>query len=198
MALEIELKFYSFDFEEIRSKLRKHGAEFKSCFFEENIVFDTPTRTLRSSGTLLRLRRAGKNVLCLKKSLHNVDAEVKTRREIETGIESFEQMHTILEILGYEAVLTYEKVREKWQMGECLVCLDELPFARFVEIEGLQKQIFSCANSLGLKKEDSTTKSYHDLNREYRRQNSLAPNDSFVFTEPLRSRLMHNLQEDNF
>ena len=197
MSLETELKYYCSDFEKMRSKLQMHGAEFKSCLFEENIVFDTSKRALRSEGTLLRLRRTGQNVLCLKHVLKGQDEEVKTRQEIETSVADFGQMRIILEKLGYEPALFYEKVRETWQIRECTVCLDQLPFADFVEIEGLQSKIRDCADLLGLKKKDCTTKSYHELNREYRLQKGLSLDESFVFPEPLRSKLIHKLQKDN-
>ena len=198
MCLETELKFYCSDFKELRDKLVILGADFKSRFFEENIVFDTPDRSLRSRGALLRLRSSGANVLCFKETLADSNEEVKTRREIETGVEDFGKTRSILEGLGYRAVLFYEKVREKWLTGTCVVCLDKLPFGNFVEMEGLQDEIYRCASHLGLLKKDSTAKSYHELNREYRRQQGLPQNESFVFTEPLRSKLIHELQSDNF
>jgi adenylate cyclase class 2 len=198
MSLETELKFFCSDLEEVRKNLRQIGAKFESRFFEENIVFDTPERSLRCSGILLRLRRTDKNVLCLKQPMPDKDREVKSRREIETKVEDFVQMRIILEGLGYQAALSYEKVREKWQLDRCTVCLDILPFANFVELEAQQEDIYGCASDLRLKTEDSTIKSYHELNREYQKQQGLVQDESFVFAEPTRSELIYNLHKDNF
>jgi adenylate cyclase class 2 len=59
-----------------------------------------------------------------------------TRREIELPISSSNQAVNLLEALGYQIVLVYEKFREVFQLEDVEIMLDEVPFGCFVEVEG--------------------------------------------------------------
>ena len=66
-----------------------------------------------------------------------VPGPFKSREEIETGIEDPMAAATLVDRLGFEAILIYEKRRESWSIGSCRIELDELPhLGLFVEIEG--------------------------------------------------------------
>jgi adenylate cyclase class 2 len=41
----------------------------------------------------------------------------------------------LFEALGYSVVVTYEKYRSMYKLGDVVVVLDEMPFGNFVEIE---------------------------------------------------------------
>jgi adenylate cyclase class 2 len=69
------------------------------------------------------------------------------------------------------------------------VCLDRLPFGRFVEIEGEREAIFRTARELGLDLDSATTETYHALNRQAREQDGGKPSESFVFDPEQRARL---------
>ncbi len=191
MALEKELKFPCRDASLIRQGLTRENALFLDSYFEANQVFDTPDRKLKQEDILLRLREANKNVLCLKRPPGgNHCSEVKVWEEFETDLQSPEQMRNILYGLGYVTAFCYDKFREKWSLGGCKVCLDLVPFDKFVEVEGELEDIEKCARLLGLDMETASTKTYQQLNREYRLNNGLSESDSFVFQEPERSKLI--------
>lgn len=194
MALEVELKFLDVDHDLLRLRLKEAGALFKARYFEENVVFDDAQRSLRSKNVLVRLRKAqGKIVFTVK---HPAEKELvegaKVREEIETEVANFSTMCASLEALGLFVTCSYQKVREVWSLEECEVCLDQLPFGLFMEIEG--KNAKGCAKRLRLNLEEASNDSYHALNRRYRKQKGLAEDESFVFSPEERKRLESELR----
>lgn len=184
MALETEIKFVDANLDRVRETLQVLGAERKGRWFERNLVFDDTGRTLRDRGVLLRLRRDRAAVLTLKQP-PEVEAEgVKTFVESETIVQDFDVMRDILEGLGYIVAFRYEKVREEWVYEGVHICLDNLPFGRFVELEGDREEILDLAEELRLSLDTSSTATYHELNRIHRQENSLPPDESFVFDAP--------------
>lgn len=184
------MKFPGADLLALRQRLGEQGAENLGCRFERNCVFDTPERELRASGILLRLRRAGKNVLTLKRppgQMGKADpARFKVWEEIETVVVDFDAMRQMLTGLGFVQFFTYEKLRETWRLGECSVCLDRLPFCDCVEIEGTEGTIEACAARLGLDVEQGSAANYHQLHAAYRAARELPPEEGFVFPEGCR------------
>ena len=61
-------------------------------------------------------------------------------------------MKKLLIALGYEETIVIEKTRRIWQLGNCVIALDELPLlGKFVEIEGPdEEQITGLQSNLGL------------------------------------------------
>ncbi len=195
MTLEVEIKFYCSDFQRLRRKLEDLGAFFLHRRFESNLVFDTPDYRLRQENILLRLRSTGSQsgVICLKKpTADSHPDDVKAWEEHETPVERCDQMRELLRSLGYILSFSYEKVREEWELEGCQVCLDVLPFGRFVEIEGERESILDLAERLEIADCPRTAKNYHQLNREYRARNGLGPEDSFVFSESDKSNLIES------
>jgi len=193
MALEIERKYRFSDFDVLRTRLRETQAEYGGRDFEENTVWDTPSLELKESEILLRLRRVGENsVLCLKKppERRNIISKHKVFDEVETSVEDPEGMATILRNLGYGVAFRYEKLRETWWMDRVTVCLDHLPFGRFVELEGDEESIPRAEEVLGLQDCQTTTMNYHQLHKAYRRECGLEDQDSFVFSDRDRERLL--------
>jgi len=194
MALEVELKFCGVDHEQVRSMLRRSDAVKLGRYFEENLVFDDENRSLRKRGVLLRLRRKeGQTVLTIKHPPQGPEERqrAKVREELETEIGNFVAMRAGLNVLGYSHTFAYQKFREKWQFGECVVCLDLLPFGEFVEIEGSEPH--KCASMLGLDLSQSSKKSYHALNRAFRKDNDLPDDENFIFDDCERDRLEKTL-----
>ena len=190
MPRELEAKFVVDALEPLRSMLKSMGTLVKDSRFERNVVFDTPGRDLRARGELLRLRQTDKAVLTWKRpSPEPAPAGVKAMDEVETTVGDFETAREMLHGLGYEDVLWYEKFREQWRLGECLVCLDALPFGQFVEIEGEPSAIAKAADCLGLDMGQAKALTYHDLYRDYLARLGLPPQDSFIFSEKDKARL---------
>ena len=58
----------------------------------------------------------------------------------------------MLEALGFERVMSFEKDRDSWEVEECKVELDTLPhFGKFLEVEGPSEEVVKAVQEkLGL------------------------------------------------
>ncbi|WP_320008384.1 class IV adenylate cyclase [Maridesulfovibrio sp.] len=183
MALETELKYLNADHDKIRKTLQGQGGKFLTRNYERNIVLDDPGRTLYKRSALLRVRQADKVTMTVKRiPAAPISGKAKVYIEHETEVSNFDETVAALQVLGYSPVFSYEKIREEWEFAGCHVCLDLLPFGPFIEVEGGEDGILNCAQILGLSFEDSCTKTYHELNRDYRKENGLVPDENFIFT----------------
>ena len=204
MALEIERKYLHVDFGRLRLALAAAGAEDLGAHFESNVVYDTPELSLWAAGKLLRVRSQEwpgrtRHELTLKFPVAASGA-FKAREERELQVESAAVMGSVLMGLGFVAAARYEKVRSVWRLAQdapggapMLVELDELPFARVVELEGAPAALDTVAALLGLDKYEISTKSYHALHQEWRSAQGLPPERSFVFGPEERHALRRRL-----
>ncbi len=200
MPHETEIKYTGVDFAALRLALQQAQASFLQRHWERNIVFDTPQRDMKQKGMLLRVRskqwakacgRSPEYVLTLKlPPTCPVPEDVKVWEERETRVHSFESTCSLVEGLGYEAAFRYDKVREEWQCDGVLVCLDTLVFGEVVEMEGEREAIFRLAGRLSLDSRQSTTETYHELNRRFRGALALLHDDNFYFTDEVAVRLL--------
>jgi len=191
MPKELEAKFAVESLEDVRLRLEATATLKKGWRFERNAVFDTPDRSLKSRGDLLRLRHVdGEAVLTWKTPAQEAaHSGIKAMEEVETRVENFESTRTILQGLGYEEALLYEKCREVWTLEQAVVCLDILPFGEFVEIEGDPEVIAWAARTLGLDMTHAKALTYHDLHQQYLAKLGLPPADSFLFHDKDKDRL---------
>lgn len=209
MPLETEIKLPGADHAALRESLQAMGAVCKGRVFESNRVYDTPDRSLKARGVLLRLREKGDAaVLTLK-----LPPDAQSRREAEgfkvwdereTAVADAAAMAAVLEGLGYVVAFAYEKFRETWALewpaggGEGVeVCLDTLPFGDFVELEGAPGAVEAALARLGLAGAPRSAASYYELHRQWREAQGLqcATGDedaaeSFLFTDRARAALM--------
>ena len=199
MALESERKYAVQDLKDMHRRLAgTRQATLLGEYFESNQIYDWPERTLWQEQKLLRLRTGMHSVICLKSSPHIASAQgVKLWQETQTEVGSATEMANLLEQLGLRAVLEYEKIRSKWQWGPCVICLDRVPFGRYVEIEGDAATIEQCAQHFALDPQSATTASYHELNPGARVKGSSDGYTSFVFKEPERSQYMQICEKGN-
>ena len=165
--LEIEAKFRVASHEPVRKRLRTLGATFLGRVLESNRILDRPDGSLRRVGRGLRIRSTvadddGKTTatLTLKGPLRA--GMFKSREELEIEISSPETAGNILKTLGFVSILTYQKRRESWSLGECRIELDEPPhIGLFVEIEGPgESAIRSAGSDLGLDRVGHIAESY--------------------------------------
>lgn len=198
MPLEIEVKFLNADHAALRQRLADMKAHFLGRWFEANTVFDDERRSLKAAGTLLRLReKSGHFVLALKRAAEKTaSANMKVYDETETDVTDAANMRAILAGLGFNPALRYEKIREKWTLHGCEVCLDTLPFGDFVEIEGAEEDISACAGALALPMDKASTATYHDLNRQDRAARGEQPDESFVFDDAVKAHLLSRRATD--
>ncbi len=151
--LEIEVKFLLSDLGELKDRLRGLDAkQLSPRTYEQNIVFDNAWQGLARQAKLLRLRRDTAVRITFKgRSEHQLDSEVRVREEIEVSVDDYDRMITILERIGFEKQIFYEKYRESYSFRDVEVVLDEMPFGNFVELEGSESGIRSAADILQLK-----------------------------------------------
>jgi adenylate cyclase class IV len=75
----------------------------------------------------------------------------------------------LLRALGFERVLLFEKDRDSWRLGDCLVELDTLPeLGCFLEIEGPSEEaVRGVQRQLGLSDLSPLRPSYSQMVAEY-------------------------------
>lgn len=161
--LETEVKFLLNDRAAIREQIIVQGAESQGRFFETNTVYDDKHMGLFKAGSLLRLRNDQKTVLTLKQKPDREDSDVKARLESEVEVSDFGKMNHILKALGLRPIFIYEKWRETFRSGDLHLCIDELPYGNFLEIEGKKENIRRTAEGIGLNWEDRLLLNYHGI-----------------------------------
>ncbi len=184
MNLERELKFICSDVRETEQKIYELGGKrLASWYFEKNLVLDDAEGRLWAGNRLLRLRRAGeRSKLTLKSPASSeADPNLKVWREMEVELGDMDSMLSIFSSLGLSVSWHYEKFRSKWMLSSCVVCLDILPFGRFLELEGDKEAIHECAKYLDLDLEQGSKKSYYELYREIYFPEGLSTFQGFVF-----------------
>ena len=198
MILESELKYLGVNLEAASRRLREGGGQFLGRYFENNVVFDYPDRSLKKRETLLRLReKQGEAMLTVKRPPSDrKPSMLKVFEEIDTVVGDFDAMRDSLLAIGFIEAFGYEKVREKWRYMDCVVCLDTLPFGDFVEIEGTDRTVAACADNLGIGRHETSKATYHGLNIEYRQANGLPADENFRFDEAVRAGLLRRLGKE--
>ena len=170
LHLETEIKLPVGDPVQIRRKLARLGFRINSRrAFESNLVLDTPQRTLRRRGELIRIRTVGRLSLITYKGPVRRTRH-KSREELETSAGDAATLLAIFERLGYEPLFRYEKYRTTFSKpgnhdGE--ITLDETPIGVFLELEGAPEWIDATARLLGFQTADYITASYGSLYLDY-------------------------------
>lgn len=161
---ELEAKLYVSNLAILETRLQTLGARLvQPRTHEINLRFDTPDGQLRRSLQVLRLRQDTLARLTYKGPAKTVGG-AQLRREIEFSVSDFEAARALLETLGYQVSLVYEKRRAAYELEGVQVTLDELPFGDFVEVEGPQAHgIQEVVKKLGIDWEARIPHSYTDL-----------------------------------
>lgn len=133
--MEIEAKFYLRDLTAFRQRLETLGAvQVKHRHHELNLRFDLPDGSLTRAHRVLRLRQDGRALLTYK-GAGQAGAEVAVRQEVEVEVSDADACRRLLEALGYQVSMIYEKYRTTYRLGNVEIVLDEMPFGLFCEIE---------------------------------------------------------------
>ena len=185
MAQEIEVKFPLRDRQELTRKLDDLGAQrLYPETFEDNIVLDRRGE-LRTKGSLLRVRKFGKYSIATYKGPMSIEGGVKSRDEVQTGVESFELAIQLFDSLGFKPVFRYQKFREVWRIQNVEVVLDRTPIGEYFEIEGPIDLIRTVSNDLGMNMDQAIRQTYADLYRLARRTRSDLPENMVFAPEDL-------------
>ena len=141
MASEIEKKYRLTreEFERILGDLEDLEVPYEGEDTEENLIFSS--ESLMAESAVVRIRRTGKRTVLTYKKWMPDENGMKHHIEHETEVSDPDELRAIIEGLGVELSLVYEKIRKTWRVREAEVVLDELPFGLFMEIEGSPEAI---------------------------------------------------------
>jgi len=170
---EVEIKLRA-DHDVLRHRLDDLGAERVETVRQVDTYFDAPHRDFAQTDEALRIRREHRDDdtgerLTYKGPL--IEAESKTREEIETSLTSGDDVRAILEALGFEPAATVTKDRERFQHGEFVVTLDDVAeLEAFVEVEteveseaaveSAREDAYTLLENLGLDPDEQIRTSY--------------------------------------
>ena len=149
-SLEIEVKFAVAQLPILREKIIGLGATSKGRHFETNVRFDDAADNLQRKQCLLRLRQDAGTTLTFKSRPDDSDPQFKIHKELEVRVSDFDVMEQILVSLGFERRQVYEKWRESFLLDHTHLCIDQMPFGDYLEIEGSKTAIRQVASRLGL------------------------------------------------
>jgi adenylate cyclase class 2 len=167
MPIEIEKKYRltQKQRDDIESRLPEIGATRDRVDFEVNTLY--AGESLDPDRAVLRLRRIGdRGILTFKERLPR-DSSIKHQLEDETTVGEPDAMDAILESLGFNPTLVYEKRRETWRLGKAEIVIDELPFGLFMEIEGQEGEIRDIESKLAIKRLKTEASTYPQLARKH-------------------------------
>lgn len=161
---EIEVKIRINNTEKLAEKLIALGAKLvKDRHWEENTLYDSPSKLLYNQQRALRLRTENKKAYLTFKGPPQKSRKFKIRKEFETEVKNVKQMKKILKELGFAPTFGYNKYRTIYRVKKLKICLDETSIGNFVELEGEQTHIVRFANSLGFAKKEFIKKDYTQL-----------------------------------
>lgn len=169
--LEMELKFKLEDFSDIEKRLDELGISIGDPVEEKNLVLDLMGGPLRERDVLLRLRNKGNGtLLTVKKPIPATALKVRLEKEAVLDC-SLKDALELLSLLGYGVVYRYDKIRRECSLGEAQICLDELWFGCFVEVEAhSEDDVMNAIDKLGLIPEEGIRFSYAALEKDAEQQ----------------------------
>jgi len=168
--VEIEVKIKIKDIEETITKIKKLGAHLeKKRRFEENILYDFPSRSLSQGKQALRVRKTDRKTFLTFKGSPQRSRKFKVRDEYETEVKNEKQLKKILKSIGLIPSFRYQKYRAVFKHKKLKLCLDETSIGNFLELEGEREQIVRMAVALGYSKKEFIKKDYVQLFQEMRK-----------------------------
>ncbi len=155
MPIEQEAKFILTDTNKYRTKIIGMGGHSEGRVFETNVCYENAEGSFEKNKSILRLRQDRRVRLTFKSPSDQpasdpLDQQVKTMNEIEVSVGDFDTMHQLLSAIGFHPAQTYEKWRETFILGDAELCLDEMPFGAFLEIESTPDRVQHLSAGLGL------------------------------------------------
>ncbi len=161
---EIEVKIRIDDLAKLARKLLVLGAKLaKDRFWEENTLYDFPSKLLYNRKSALRLRTENKKAYLTYKGPPQKSRKFKIREEYETEVKNAKHMKKILKELGFVPTFSYDKFRTIYRTKKLKISVDETSIGNFVELEGEQSHIVRFASSLGYAKKEFIKKDYIQL-----------------------------------
>lgn len=175
---EVEVKVPAPDLAKVRERLQAAGAVLRAPEHEEsNDLYDDSERRLSGSGRTVRLRRAAGRAILTYKGPARFEGGMKIREEREVDVSDAGEAEAILAGLGLRRRFRYEKRREEWDGGGCIIALDTTPIGTFVEIEGEPPAIRKLIALLDLDFAEAIPYSYAELYQRRRKDDPRLPPD---------------------
>ncbi|WP_137287416.1 class IV adenylate cyclase [Halorussus salinisoli] len=181
---EVEVKVPA-DHDTVRERLAELDAESVNEVEQVDTYYDAPHREFAETDEALRVRREtprsvsdegtdGEAFAELTYKGPLVEAESKTRREVETVVEDGEAADDILASVGFDPAATVRKDRERFALDGYTVTLDAVEgLGEFVEVEtqvegaetveSARDAAFEILRDLGLDPDDQIRTSYLGL-----------------------------------
>ncbi|QSG14591.1 class IV adenylate cyclase [Halapricum desulfuricans] len=135
---EVELKLRA-DHDRVRERLEALAAERVQSLTQADTYYDAPHRDFAATDEAVRVReetRDGDRVTRITYKGPKIEAESKTREELETTVGDGETVRELFESLGFEPVATVRKDREYFTVSGLTVTLDTVEdVGEFVEVE---------------------------------------------------------------
>ncbi|MBY9018482.1 MAG: class IV adenylate cyclase [Candidatus Lokiarchaeota archaeon] len=189
---EVEIKVRIQDLDEIREIIQFNGGSYKISLLHEDLYFNMPKelRDFKKTDEAIRLRKSeefdkNNNDFLLKSKCYltykgkKIDTITKTRQEIEVKIDNFDNMKSILKVLGFQEVLSIHKERELFELlyqdEKIEILLDYIPLLNqyFMELEMVVSStqdideargiLFKLLEIFNVNKDESIRKSYLEL-----------------------------------
>ena len=163
--LEVEIKAKA---KIAESRLIDLGAVGSGVEVQVDQYFNSPTRDFRLSDEALRVRKVNDSYRLTYKG-PRIDSNTKSREELEIVTEP--EMVDILKKLGFVPAAVVKKTRRLFTLGDITICLDEVEgLGSFIELEvaslEAKEGLFDLFSKLGIKRDESITKSYLELLEE--------------------------------
>lgn len=176
------------DVASLQQRLEALGATRQGDVIEVNTFFDTPEGRLKAidHGLRIRIERAvdgSRTDTIITHKGPRAHGRLKSRMETELHVADGRDAADLLGVLGYVQVLSFEKRRAKWQLDDCEVAIDLLPYiGTFMEIEGpTDDAVLAAREQLGLTDIPLIRASYIALLKDYVSEHHIS--DTFIRLE---------------
>ena len=188
MNKEIEVKFNIKNKKAIEEQLEIWGWTRHPRYL--SLTYGFFSKDSIEKGIFPRVRLEGKNLEITVKVKNSDRTDFFERDEytvqilggtMRSKIEQADEMIKIFQALGYDKIRKFEKERTVWTGNTQLqICIDELPFGNYIEIEGEPLEIDEMVGDLKLKGE-RITKSYLGVYEDHCKKNGFPIKDDVVF-----------------
>jgi predicted adenylyl cyclase CyaB len=178
---EIELRLVIADPEGLTSRLRAAGARIVGQGLVRTTAYDFPDRRLRAARRTLRVREDWTGTTLTAKTPLTEEADedagrVKARHEINLPLAPGlgPDAHLLLQSLGLQETLRYDKRRTSWGLGAAQIDVDVLSDGGdcYAEIEAGAAEIVRVRALLDLDEAPVETRSYFEIVRRAREAQS--------------------------
>ncbi len=176
--IEVKLKISKEEVGPLKNLLSKAGANYLGEFEQTDILLDylEKDKTFATFDQSLRLRiekskDKTKTIFTFKGTPEIDKSGKKTRDEFNAEVDNHKTLLTILNSIGFTEDMRIVKNRQKYQIDNVKVVIDQLKFGSFVELEGEKVDIDRTTKKLKLEKLPVITTPYFQLQLDWEKRN---------------------------